>query len=81
MSNQKKDNEVTDQEIRDLVLLRLEALTPDSIKTIGGEGTFNKEELIKNVIQETRIGKIIEEIEIEWMQAQSDGIIDELLAG
>ena len=68
----------TDEEIRKLVLARLETLSSDTIKCIGQEGSFNRDELIKHVKEGDRIGKTIEQVEMEWLRAFKEGIITEL---
>lgn len=68
----------TDEEIRKLVLARLEVLSPDTIKCIGSEGSFNRNELIECVKKGNAIGKTIQKIEMNWLRALKDGLINEL---
>lgn len=76
----KKNNIVfsTDDEIRRLVLARLKTMSPDTIKCVGNEGSFSRDDLIKHVKQGDKIGKTIEQIEMEWLRAFKEGIINEL---
>jgi len=69
---------LNDEEIRKLVLARLEVLSPDTIKCIGSEGSFSRDELIESVKRGDKIGKTIEQIEMEWLRALKGGIISEL---
>ena len=68
----------TDEEIRKLVLARLETLSPDTIKCIGEEGSFSRDELIEHVKEGDKIGKTIEQVEMEWLRAFKGGMIAEL---
>lgn len=70
----------TDEEIRKLVIARLKLLSPDTIKCIGNEGNFNRDELIQHVEVGDKIGKTIENIEMEWLKALKDGIIPKIYA-
>lgn len=67
-----------DEEIRKLVVARLKVISPDTIKCIGSEGTFNRDELIEHVNRGDKIGKTIERVELEWLRALKRGIINEL---
>lgn len=66
------------EEIRKLVLARLQILSPDTIKCIGNKGSFNRDELIEHVKLGDKIGKTVEQIEMEWLRALKDGLIKEL---
>lgn len=75
MKNEKKKS---DDEIRRLVIARLSALSADSMKSIGGEGVFTREQQIKHVEEGDEIGQTIEKIHMEWLEAQKEGIINKL---
>jgi hypothetical protein len=68
---------VENEYVRDLVLSRLQLLSPDTMKMIGGQGPFSRNDLIRHVTAGDEVGKIIEEVEVEWMRAQG-GLLDEL---
>lgn len=68
----------SDEEIRKLVLARLKTISPDTIKCLGNEGTFSRDELIKHVESGDKIGKTIEQIEMEWLRAFKNGMITKL---
>jgi len=79
MNNKKKKNDFSnDEEIRKLVVARLNVISPDTIKCIGNEGSFNRDQLIEHVQRGDKIGKTIEKIEMEWLRALKHGIISEL---
>ena len=73
----KREN-LIEEEIRALVLARLSIVTSDTMKSIGDEGTFTRDELIEHVKAGDRIGKTIEEIEMGWLRALKGGILNQL---
>ena len=79
LKNKPKKSKIdTDEEIRNLVLARLNALSPDTIKSIGDEGVFTRDELIDNVQKGNKIGRTIEAVEMEWLRAMKTGLIQTL---
>ena len=79
MNNEKKENDFSnDEEIRKLVVARLNVISPDTIKCIGNEGSFSRDQLIEHVQRGDKIGKTVERIEMEWLRALKRGIISEL---
>ncbi len=75
-----KHKSTTDEAIRDLVVARLSVLSSDTIKSIGDEGVFSKDELISHVKNGDKIGRTIEAVEMEWLRALKTGLITELYA-
>lgn len=71
--------EITD-EIKKLVIARLEVLPPDKKISIGAYGEFKKEELIKRVQREDEVGKKIIEIELGFLRAIKEGEITRQLS-
>lgn len=69
---------MTDDEIRELVLQRLSTLSSDTIKSIGNEGTFSRDDLIEHVKAGDEIGKVIQKVEMAWLRAIKGGIIGSL---
>ncbi len=63
------------QELKDLVIVRLETLPSNRKISIGSFGEFGKEDLIRHVKEEDEIGKKIMQIELEFLQALKNGII------
>lgn len=78
MSDQEKETISTDEEIRKLVIARLKLLSPHTIKSIGSMGTFSRDQLIERVERGDEVGETIKNIEMEWLRAQKEGIIEKL---
>ncbi|MDP2703885.1 MAG: hypothetical protein Q8P01_01545 [bacterium] len=79
---QQKHEEVSD-DVRDLVIARLQVLAPGKLMSFGGEGqALTKEELISHVEKGDELGEKIIEIEMTFLRALKDGIVlDQVLAG
>lgn len=71
MVNKKK--EISDAEIRCLVIERLKALPSDIKVSIGDEGSFNKDELIAKIKTNDPTGRKFIELELEYLQALKKG--------
>ena len=67
------DNKIQEQ-IKELVLARLQILPPDASISIGSEGEFTRDELIQHVKNNDNIGKKITEIELEYLRLLKEGI-------
>ena len=78
MAKKKTKKDLTDEQIRELVLSRLSTLSSDTVKSIGNEGTYTKDQLIEHVEAGDAIGKVIQNVEIEWLRALKEGIIADL---
>lgn len=78
MSNRKKEKISADEEIRKLVIARLKLLSPDTLKSIGSMGTFTRDQLIERVEKGDEIGETITNIEMEWLRALKNGIVEKL---
>lgn len=59
----------SDEDIRRLVLARLQALSPDVSISLGDDGDFSREELIGHVQRDDEIGRTLEEMHIEWLRS------------
>ena len=70
----KKEDKQKKEEIKKLVIVRLDALPPNVSISVGSEGHFNKEELIKQIENDTEIGKKMIEIELEYLRKLKEGI-------
>ncbi|MDD5015217.1 MAG: hypothetical protein PHW73_08975 [Atribacterota bacterium] len=81
VNGEKKIDLANDEEIRKLVIARLKVISPDTIKCIGRQGTFSRDQLIDHVQRGDKIGKTIEQVELEWLRALKRGIINELYNG
>ena len=62
-------NKISDAEIRRLVVERLRTLPSGKQISIGNQGSFSKDELIKKVELEDKLGKKIIEVELEFLRA------------
>lgn len=67
--------DVSEEDIKKLVLARLAILSSDTAFSIGAEGSFTRDELIESVERGDRVGKKFEEIQIEWLRSLKDGVI------
>lgn len=71
------DNKIlSDEEIRKLVIARLSVLSPDTIVSLGKEGSFSRDELIKSVENRDEIGEKLATIQMEWLRALKQGILE-----
>lgn len=62
------------QEIKDLVIARLQRLPDDMGISIGSFGDFTKDELIKHVRSSDELGQKIIEVEMTFLKAMKEGI-------
>lgn len=78
---QQKNEQISD-DVRDLVIARLQILAPGKLMSFGGgEQALTKEELISHVEKGDELGKKIVEIEMTFLRALKDGIVlDQVLA-
>jgi hypothetical protein len=67
-------NILNDDDIRSLVLARLSTASSDTMKVIGNEGAFTRDQLMEHVKAGDKIGNTIAEIEIEWLRALKGGL-------
>lgn len=65
----KRKESPTDEDIRKLVTARLQVLSSDTIISVGSEGSFSRDDLIKRVEKDDYIGKKIIEVEMEWLRS------------
>jgi len=65
------------EEIKKIVVARLEILPENKKISIGNFGEFSKDELIENVNKNSEIGNKIIEIELEFLRAMKRGIYNE----
>ena len=66
-------SKISDAEIRRLVVERLRTLPSGKQISIGSQGSFSKDELIKKVELGDRLGKKIIEVELEFLRALKKG--------
>ena len=61
------------EEIKKLVLIRLEAMPPDIKVSIGSEKDLSREELVREVKNETELGKLIIKMQLEYLRSMKKG--------
>ncbi|MDP3004336.1 MAG: hypothetical protein Q8N43_02430 [Candidatus Azambacteria bacterium] len=64
-----------DENVKELVIKRLETLPDGAVISIGSGQEFNKEELIKSIREGNDIGQKIVEIELSFLQGLKDGVL------
>jgi len=62
-----------EQEIKELVIARLKTLPEDKGVSIGADGEFTKDELIRHVQEGDEIGKKMVEIEMDFLRSLKAG--------
>lgn len=68
-------------ELKKLVLWKLDTELPPNFKlSIGNKGTFTKEELKKNIEEESEIGRLYVKMELSFMKDLISGKVTETLA-
>ncbi len=65
------------EDIKKLVIIRLETLPSNRKISIGSQGEFSKDELIDHVKKEDSIGKKMIEVELEFLRAIKEGVMYE----
>jgi len=77
----KRLEEEISEDIKELVIYRLEMLSPDKKFSIGSyEKEFTRDELIEEVRKETDIGKKVIEVELTFLRALKEGtLLEEVL--
>ncbi len=71
------DKTIEDQ-IKELVLARLQIMPPDLSISLGSEGEFKRDELIQHVEANDEIGRKITEIQLEYLRLLKEKIIYEV---
>jgi hypothetical protein len=77
--NQQKKEGIS-EDLKDLVIERLEVLSPHKKIYIGSVGAFTKDELIERVRQGDEIGQKIVNIELSFLRALKEGTLLDILA-
>jgi hypothetical protein len=68
-------NKKVEEQIKQLVVARLQTLPPDASVSIGSEGSFTRDELINHVKKNDKFGKKITEVELEYLRMLKEGSI------
>ncbi|MCK5039730.1 MAG: hypothetical protein KAR87_02065 [Candidatus Aenigmarchaeota archaeon] len=75
------DDKKIDEEIKKLVLWRLETSVPEYFKlSVGGKGTFTKEEIRKHIEAEDETGMAFVDMQLNFIKAVASGKLSEALA-
>jgi len=69
-------SEQISEEIKELIIARLDAIPSNKKISIGGYGDFTKDQLIEGVKTGSEVGKKIIEIELEFLRAMKQGVIN-----
>ena len=75
MSDTPEQNHQDD--IAELVIARLQTLPLDREISIGSEGSFTRDEVIKHIEEGDDIGKKMIEIELNYLRALKEGLLYE----
>ncbi|MBS3145890.1 hypothetical protein J4414_03755 [Candidatus Woesearchaeota archaeon] len=73
-------SEKISDELKKIVLWRLETIPPNFKLSIGNEGTFTKEELKQHVQKEDHVGVTFAKIQLNFMKALASGEFSKTLA-
>lgn len=63
------------EQVKKLVIARLDSLPSNVNISVGSEGSFNKQQLIEQIESDTEIGKKMIEIELEYLRKLKEGIL------
>lgn len=69
-----KIQKVSDEEVRDLVIARLQSFPSNRKISIGSDGEFTKDELMQNVRDGSDVGNKIIEIQLSYLKSLKNGI-------
>ncbi len=76
-----QEKEILDDEIKELVLWRLEVSVPQNYKfSVGGKGVYTKQELKKHVEAEDEIGRSFIDMQLKFIRAVASGEFSKTLA-
>ena len=71
-----RNNEATtDEELKELVIARLQTLPPDKEISIGADGSYKRDELIEHIKKDDEIGKTMVEVEMTYLRSFKDGAL------
>ncbi|MEK7173415.1 MAG: hypothetical protein AAB740_05610 [Patescibacteria group bacterium] len=65
VSDNNEKNVLSDEDVRKLVMARLSVLSSDTIFSLGSEGSFTRDELVKSVERGDSVGEKLAEIQME----------------
>lgn len=70
------ENKVNNEEIKKLVIARLDTIPSDVSISVGSDGSYNKKQLIEQIEMDTEIGRKMVEIDIEYLRRLKEGILN-----
>ena len=70
---EEKNSKKINENLKDLVITRIEVASPNLKLAIGSHGVFTKEEMIYHIKKEDEIGKSIVESHLSFMKALTNG--------
>ncbi len=73
-------NEKISEELKKIVLWRLDTIPPNFKLSVGNEGTFTKEELKQHVEKGDEIGVMFAKMQLNFMKALASGEFSKSLA-
>lgn len=69
MSDKKNIKILSDEDVRKLVIARLSVLSKDTIISLGAEGSFTRDQLVKSVEANDSVGEKLAEIQMAWLRS------------
>ncbi len=72
--SEEKDVKIS-EDLKNLVMERLDLLSPELVLSIGSSGEFTKSELIDHVKKGDEVGKTIVKMELNFLTALKDGTL------
>lgn len=67
-----KDSKIS-EELKELILQRIGIMPPEFKLSIGGKGTFTKQELMDNIQRESDIGREVVNMQLNFIKAMTSG--------
>ncbi len=68
-----KEDKEKKEEIKKLVIARLDTIPPNISISVGSEGNFTKQELIEQIQNDTVIGEKMVRLELEYLRKIKEG--------
>lgn len=68
------DTEEKKKEIIQIVKARLAVMPKDAVLSIGSYGEYNRDQLIREVEQDTEVGKKVVDIQMQYLQMLKEGV-------
>lgn len=75
LSSKNHNRFLSDEEVRKLVTARLSILSPDTIVSLGSDGSFTRDQLIESVKKGDEVGEKMAEIQMEWLRSFKEAAV------